>query len=344
MTPSLIKARIKRAAAALLYGTGLLWLLASRRLRNRAVVLMYHRVLPRDEASKSFSHPGIVVTPETFARHLDILKRHFRPLSLPEFLSYMDSGQGFPPKSCLITFDDGWADNHRYAMPLLRERALPAVVFAATDYIGTTRTFWQEQLGHLLYEATRHGVGSATLAAREIHLEPSRDEHTLRTDIARVVDRFRRETYDNIQALMADLSDDLREGGFEDALRPPDRFMDWRQLGDLSDNGISIASHTCSHRILTRLDSTAMGKELEQSRRLLESRLGGAVVTVAYPNGDFDPTVEATTRACGYKLAFTTQPGYASADMPPLVLPRMNIHETATDTKPLFLCRTLGIL
>ncbi len=76
----------------------------------------------------------------------------------------------------------------------------------------------------------------------------------------------------------------------------------------------------------------------------LESRLGGAVVTVAYPNGDFDPTVEATTRACGYKLAFTTQPGYASADMPPLVLPRMNIHETATDTKPLFLCRTLGIL
>lgn len=344
MKRSLLKTSLKRSGAAFLYHSGLLWLMARRRLRKKAVVLMYHRVMPENEAQCSFSHPGIVVTPESFARHLDFLKRHFRPLTLSRFRECMESGNGFPPRACLITFDDGWADNHRYALPLLRERGIPAVVFAATDYIGSTRVFWQEELGHLLYETMRNGASTPALEFRGIHFARSTDDGRIREEVAAVVDRYRQEPYENIQSLVSELSDALRANVCEEATRPRDRFMDWSQLSELAENGIDVASHTCSHRILTRLDRTSVRGELSESRRLLEDQLGAPVQALAYPNGDFDRSVEAAAAESGYRLAFTTQPGFVHVHGSPLTLPRVNIHESAGCTTPLFLCRILGLM
>ena len=125
----------KTIAASVLFHAGLLRRLAHRRLRNGAIVLMYHRVLPEDRAAQSFSHPGIVVTPATFERQMALLKREFRPLSLQDFLGHMEARIPFPDGACLVTFDDGWIDNHDYALPILRRHGVPAVVFVATDYI-----------------------------------------------------------------------------------------------------------------------------------------------------------------------------------------------------------------
>ena len=74
-------ATLKRAAAGVLYYSGLLWLYAAIRLRRRAVVLMYHRVLP--SGADTYSHDGIIVRPETFARQMllpaPVLPSHLGP-------------------------------------------------------------------------------------------------------------------------------------------------------------------------------------------------------------------------------------------------------------------------
>ncbi|MFO0687459.1 MAG: hypothetical protein U0900_02005 [Myxococcota bacterium] len=48
-----------------------------------AAVLMYHRVLPAEQARRLFVEPGMFVTPGTFARHLDWLARDFTILPSP---------------------------------------------------------------------------------------------------------------------------------------------------------------------------------------------------------------------------------------------------------------------
>jgi peptidoglycan/xylan/chitin deacetylase (PgdA/CDA1 family) len=156
-----LRRTLRRLVAAALYYSGALWLYAAVKLRGKAVVLMYHRVLPA--GADSFSHAGIVVTPETFERHMKFFARHFRLLDLDGFRGELDAG--FGPRACLVTFDDGWQDNHRHALPVLRRHRVPTTIFVATDYIGTGRTFWQERFTRLLYQATRHaGLADAVLA------------------------------------------------------------------------------------------------------------------------------------------------------------------------------------
>ena len=69
---------LRRVLAYSLYFSGILWLYATFKLRGRAVVLMYHRVLP--PGSDSFSTDAIVVSPATFARQISFLKKHFELL------------------------------------------------------------------------------------------------------------------------------------------------------------------------------------------------------------------------------------------------------------------------
>lgn len=337
------KSWAKSVAADLLFWTGVLSLLARRRLRGHAVVLMYHRVLPAELAARSFSHRGIVVTPETFAKHMDFLERRFRPLSLDEFQHHMESGTPFPERACLVTFDDGWVDNHDYALPILQERGIPAVVFLATDYIDSDRPFWQEYLGHLLYQASAHGLGESVLRSHNIRLPGPEDDASLRQAVADAIDRFRSKSYEDINDLIDKLANALSPAVSDHTASPPDKFMSWQQVRVLSDRGLTVASHSCSHRLLARLDQATVMNEFERSRQALQVRLGLDTCTLAYPGGSYDARVRQSAIDAGFRLGFTTNVGTTRVPSDPMLIPRINIHESATSTIPLFLSRILGI-
>lgn len=338
------KSWIKLAAANVLYWTGVLPLLVRRRLKDRAIVLMYHRVLPAEMARQSFSHSGLIVSPETFKRHMEFLRRGFRPLTLADFMEHMESGNRFPTGACLITFDDGWLDNHDYALPILRDLQVPAVVFVATDYIGSDRPFWQEHLGYLLHETSRRGLGAAARMAHQIDLPVTDDDAHLRVAVAATVDRFRAESYDSIEGLIRALRQALMDSGAQEAVQSPDLFMNWDNVHALAQSGITIASHTRSHRSLPRLEASVVRQELAESRRIVADQIGQDVPAFAYPGGFHDDTVRQAAIDCGYRLAFTTEATSACATGDRWLIPRVNIHESATRTIPLFLSRIAGLL
>ena len=91
-----------------------------------ATLLIYHRVgggttneLDMDVAA--------------FERQLDVLAQH-DVVSLDTALDRLEGGDARP--SVVLTFDDGFADVHHNAWPLLRERGLPFTVYLATAYLG----------------------------------------------------------------------------------------------------------------------------------------------------------------------------------------------------------------
>ncbi|MEX1034286.1 MAG: polysaccharide deacetylase family protein, partial [Cellvibrionaceae bacterium] len=113
-------------------------------------ILMYHRILPKTDPRYAAEEPGMVVEPHTFEMHLEVLQRHFTLIPLGEWLSRRRNGQSLPPKSCALTFDDGWTDNYEYAFPILKRYKAPATLFAVSHMIGTNEMFWPNRLALLL--------------------------------------------------------------------------------------------------------------------------------------------------------------------------------------------------
>lgn len=154
----------RSALAAALHYSGVARLRRHIALRDSGVVLMYHRVLPRAEAEAGGVHPGMYVTPATFARHLRFLSSVFEVTGLDQFREWCEGARSYSRIPCVVTFDDGWEDNYRYAFPLLREHALPATVFLVTGQIDTPGMLSWEQVREMERHGLRFGSHTASHA------------------------------------------------------------------------------------------------------------------------------------------------------------------------------------
>lgn len=327
---------LKLAFVSLFYYSGLLWLYAGFSLRRRAVVLTYHRVLPKDRQSNSFSNPSIVVTPTTFERHMRFLRRFMNPISLDELTTLLRDRRPIPPRTCLVTFDDGWYDNFEFALPILRRYRVPAALFIATNYVDSEDCFWQERLSRLLFRVwQQRGISSSFIDDLGLASLNVPQERNAVTAIAKVIHSLKKARSPHgiarftarVAAALAAAGIPLRSDVHED------RFLGWSQLSAMRDSGIvTIGSHAMSHTPLDQLDATELARELLASRRTIRERLGCDAATFAYPNGDFDEATVEAVRAAAYELAFTTQRGTVSLESDPMRLKRVNVHESAAPT------------
>lgn len=93
------------------------------------VVLYFHHVNPDIQHYTS-------ITPADFDRALTQLDEQFDPLS-PQEVSNVQEATGNSRPTCLLTFDDGYADVFDYALPIMERRGWRAVLFVSVDHIGT---------------------------------------------------------------------------------------------------------------------------------------------------------------------------------------------------------------
>ncbi|VAW73229.1 Polysaccharide deacetylase [hydrothermal vent metagenome] len=333
----IIRQTVKSLVAALLYYSGILSLVAKRRLCGKAVVLTYHRVMPSRQVPDCQSNPGIIVHSHNFAKQLELLVELFHIISLKDFSKCMANGGKFPDRSCLITFDDGWIDNYEHALPQLKERHIPATIFLPFNYISSDLMFWQEELRLRLgmlsdSEKKSDRDFTACLTGIESDINPE--------DIGSYISKLKNKDYGEINKTL----ENVRK--FQENIPLPphyNRYLDWDQVSEMQNAGVNFQSHSISHRILPRLDTVSIEQELINSRRLLETRLGSSVDAIAYPNGDSSRLVESLTEKNGYRLGFTTQKGYVDKNTDAYAIPRINIHNNSSYNKPIFLCTILGI-
>jgi len=87
------------------------------------MILAYHRVNPWRKRD------ALTVEPERFRAQISfLLERGWTAVPLR---------QRMPPRTFAITFDDGFYDNYRWALPVLEDLRVPATIFLAAGYVGT---------------------------------------------------------------------------------------------------------------------------------------------------------------------------------------------------------------
>jgi peptidoglycan/xylan/chitin deacetylase (PgdA/CDA1 family) len=112
-------------------------------------------------------------------------------------------------------------------------------------------------------------------------------------------------------------------------LGPPDyKILSAEQLKQMVQEGWSIGAHTCSHPRLPKCSAEQKRREITESKRVLEERLGIEVRHFAYPFGayaDVDNESAGMARAAGYASACTAQHGFNYPGGDVMQLRRTNI-------------------
>ena len=183
-------------------------------------ILVYHSIGSASSKKETVSQAHYRVTTETFEKQMKYLSDNgYHPIS---FATYVDSFRNYviklPTKAVVLTFDDGWKTQYKYAVPILEKYNFTATFFIVTNYVN--------------------------------------DKYAA--------------------------------------------YMNWNDLKDLIAHRFDIESHTKTHQILTRIDSGQLAIELSESKKMLESKLGIRVNSLAYPNYMQNAVVREAVKSAGY--------------------------------------------
>lgn len=147
MTIFIILACAALAVAAFLYFFPLY-----KEKKEGLLALTYHNI---GTAPENCMQKHLWVSPELFKQQLEQLKKNGFT-----FVTTHDIEKGsLPPKSALITFDNGYKNFYAEALPILKQYNVHALVFLVADYIGSCN-FW--------HDADKKGPWQQILNAKEI--------------------------------------------------------------------------------------------------------------------------------------------------------------------------------
>lgn len=107
-------------------------------------ILCYHAIADLKGAPILESYG---VPPQQFQKQLDtLLAAGFNFIDANEFIRFVQGKAGLPRRAVLLTFDDCYQDLLENALPILKERKIPAIAFAISKRLGG-KNDWDEPLG-----------------------------------------------------------------------------------------------------------------------------------------------------------------------------------------------------
>lgn len=280
---------LHKFVSPVLHGSGIYYRLWRRRAHRRSftAVLAYHRVVAgKDLRAGAFSiERGI--SADVFEAQLRFMLRYFAPVRASRVLEPAPS-----PLCFAVTLDDGYEDNFRVAAPILNRLGVPATFYVVSEFVGSDRLFWWEQLAHVIRETRLprldvRAVSPVLVDEGGVAPSLSLQNHAQREHAyERLSAAIRGGRHEAVSLHLQRLSDALevraREEGREYGL------MSWHQLKGLAAQGHDIGGHTATHPNVVGLDRDTLRHELVSSVRAIEEHTEVPVQTFAYPYGHFD--------------------------------------------------------
>ena len=259
-------------------------------------ILAYHGVTARaDDALRNRRRLHVPAT--VFAQQLDILSREWRPVPLSTFLSALAEQRPLPPRSVVVTFDDGYRNVGTVAAPLLRQFGIPFTLFIVTSSVGGR--LWLDQVEASIQESEtpllywrghRIALGTANEKLRAVR---------------------------NIVHILEDLGEGRDEAiaglwNVSGRTWPADDdrdLLDWNEIRELRDTGVEIGCHSDRHEPVTWRPAATLRVELADCHGTLRKQLGPKPYPFCYPYGAWNSASASAVRDAGFTCGLTTDAG-----------------------------------
>jgi peptidoglycan/xylan/chitin deacetylase (PgdA/CDA1 family) len=182
----------------------------------------------------------------------------------------------------------------------LKAAGATGVFFLPTDFIGTDRIPWWDEIAWLVRHSKRPTLSLVGLSDPLSCDEP---EQTINTVLRLVKSRSHLRMSAQLEEIRVACGLNGEHSGARQRL-----FMNWDEAIEVRRAGMDIGSHTHTHELLSHLCANRQEQEMRESKSILESRLGEPVHAIAYPVGTREAFTQETceiARRIGYRVGFS---------------------------------------
>src|SRR5687767_139869 len=262
-------------------------------LRNAkgARILVYHGICKSDHLRFNTLFTRL----KTFESQLQLYKKYFNLVSLEDFYHEKFDADKF---NLCLTFDDGFANNYRYVLPLLEKNKVPAAFFITAIRHAGYDVLWNDIL------SVSYHYGPSKIFFNNEEFVKAKDKRYISSSTGkRLVDILR----------FSDFEDKTRLIQLLDPFKKKARDDYWLQMTENQIRALSaskwatIGSHGYYHNDLAKIPTDSAKQEMIQSKQFLENLTGKEIKALAFPYGSYTRELADKARQAGYSQLLATE-------------------------------------
>ena len=295
-----------------------------QRINDELTILLYHGVTNiKSRGIENYSRKHI--SQDDFYSQMLYLRNNCNVISIDDYLEIRKSKECLPPKSVIITFDDGFKNNYTVAAPILADLGLPSVFYYTSGVINTNIMFWVDIIEDCL--------NCCKNASIRIELDQVYDFSIDSMDAKIIALKKIKEYAKNVSNSDWDriVNDIQNETGVKACVEHSENYekITWNELKRLYDNSLfTVGGHSMYHNILSYKTYIEMEEDIRSSIDLLETNLKSSICHFAYPEGEahhYNNDVIDVLRKYGILCSPTAIPGLNSLNTDPFHLRRIMV-------------------
>ena len=256
-----------------------------------ARILVYHGICQDDH----LRYNTLFVKLRTFESQLRLYKKYFNLVSLDDFYDQRFKKGKF---NISLTFDDGFANNYKYILPLLEQYQVPAAFFVT----GIRDTGYNILWNDVLCIAYKYGPKKFTFKKEEF-VKGKDTKYLSSLTGKKLVDILRLTEFED-KAEIIELLGSFKTKAREDYWLQ----MTTEQIKALSaSKWATIGCHSYYHNDLGKTSITSVKEDITRSKQFLENITGKEIKALAFPYGSYSSEVVNEAKHAGYSQLLATE-------------------------------------
>jgi peptidoglycan/xylan/chitin deacetylase (PgdA/CDA1 family) len=309
------------------------------------LIVSYHYI------GKEDAWPNGGIYPVSVARlknQIETLSRRFEFIGLNELTAWSRQEKSLPTYACLITFDDGLAQQYELALPLLDRLKIPAGFFVCGLPCAEKKALDVHKMHWCLANLSLDGVykifnnyvqKNLDCELETLFVPVPQDAHKLGNNLSKALKyNFYHVFKPSFRERL--LKEAFKQIGQDEAKFAADLYMDHHAISDLACRKY-LGLHTYRHEPLSKLRTDQIIDDLKMNRAALEkaARCNLGTMGISYPYGRpaflNETAIQAVARF-GASFGLTTLRGFNHNGAAPFWLRRMDTNDVPGGKKPEF--------
>ena len=229
-----------------------------------------------------------------FEAQIRFLKKHFDVVPLEELFTDTPSHN-----KIAITFDDGYLNNYKYALPILSKYKAPTTFFITSICDSGQDILWTDYID-IATELTNKNI---TIRGENFYKKSEDRRYYSKDRSLSLKTIIKQGNYDYKIDAMKAFENVIKNFKTDSNLFDYWKLLSKEDIQQLSNSkGITIGSHSYLHNNLANIPITDACSELRHSKLYLENAIQKNVNSLAFPDGSYNKEVVHNAETLGFKF------------------------------------------
>jgi len=249
--------------------------------RKKCVIFLFHGVFDQ-EKFKIINYTNKHISKKRFFLILKQLSRKGKCISMDKVYETIRKKRDFEDFSFAISFDDGFYNNYKVALPILKKFKFPAIFYLTYNFINKKLTSWTDQVEYIVEKS--HSGNIQTSFGK---LKFSNSKYSKIKFIKKIRKNLKKNKHIEPYEFADTLAKKLKfVGKYKKLNFSIFKKMSWANVKSIHSNKLFIiGGHSKNHNILSHLKSKELISDITFTIREINKKLKSKIKHFSYPEG-----------------------------------------------------------